>query len=372
MTMQTRAAVCRAPGRPLTLETLELRDPLPDEVLVEIRASGLCHSDLHQMEGVNAPFPFPVVPGHEGAGVVVACGSAVTSVQPGDHVVPLSIPECGECRACRGGKTNLCEHFYAGIGRAESPFSLDGKVISAYASLGTFANHVLVKAMNVARIPKAVPFDLACTVGCCVATGVGAVLYTARVEAGSTVVVLGLGGVGLNVVQGARMAGASRIIGVDTNPARAEAARRFGVTDFINPLEVDGDMVDVLRELTSGGADYSFECVGNVRLMCQALEMVHPGGGVAVVVGMPPQGEVLPVPPDSLLMGRSLMGSFLGNVKTRSQLPLLLQDHLEGRLDLASLVTHRLPLALINEGFDLMRRGESLRAVVMFGPEASG
>lgn len=364
MPRETRAAVCRAPGQPLTLETLELRDPLPDEVLVEIRASGLCHSDLHQMEGVNAPFPFPVVPGHEGAGVVLACGSAVTSVKPGDHVVPLSIPECGECAACRGGKTNLCEHFYAGVGRAESPFSLEGKTIAAYASLGTFANHLLVREMNVARIPDQVPFELACTVGCCVATGVGAVLYTARVETGATVVVLGLGGVGLNVVQGARLAGASRIIGVDTNPDRADVARLFGATDFVAPGQSGGDLVSTIREMTAGGADYSFECVGNTRLMCQALEMVHPGGGVAVVVGMPPQGETLPVPPDSLLMGRSLMGSFLGNVKTRSQLPLLLQDHLEGRLDLAGLVTHRLPLERINEGFDLMRSGESLRTVV--------
>lgn len=364
MPTSTRAAVCRGPGEPLTLETLELRDPLPDEVLVEIRASGLCHSDLHQMEGINAPFPFPVVPGHEGAGVVVACGSAVESVKPGDHVVPLSIPECGVCPACRGGRTNLCEHFYAGMGRAESPFSLAGKTIAAYASLGTFANHVLVREMNVARIPEEVPFELACTVGCCVATGVGAVVYTARVEAGSTIVVLGLGGVGLNAVQGARMVGAGRIIGVDTNAERAGAARQFGVTDFINPGDLDGDLVDVIREMTGGGADYSFECVGNTRLMCQALEVVHPGGGLAVVVGMPPQGETLPVPPASLLMGRSLMGSFLGNVKTRSQLPLLLQDHLAGRLDLASLVTHRLPLERINEGFDLMRSGASLRTVV--------
>ncbi len=366
MPMTTRAAVSRAPGEPLTLESLVLRDPLPDEVLVEIRATGLCHSDLLQMDGSNAPFPFPVVPGHEGAGVVVACGSAVTSVTPGDHVVPLSIPECGECAACCGGKTNLCKHFYAGMGRAESPFSLEGETIAAYASLGTFANHVLVKEMNVARIPREVPFDLACTVGCCVATGVGAVLYTAQVEVGSVVVVLGLGGVGLNVVQGARMVGASRIIGVDTNPERAEAARRFGATDFIDPQDLDGDLVSVIREMTGGGTDYSFECVGNTRLGRQALEMVHPGGGVAVIVGMPPQGEHLPIPPESLFLGRTLMGSFLGNVKTRSQLPLLLQDYLEGRLDLASLVTHRLPLSRINDGFALMRRGESLRTVVTF------
>lgn len=366
MPMTTRAAVCRAAGEPLTLENLELRDPLPDEVLVEIRATGLCHSDLLQMEGSNAPFPFPVVPGHEGAGVVVACGSAVSSVEPGDHVVPLSIPECGTCAACCGGKTNLCEHFYASMGRAESPFSLNGKPIAAYASLGTFAQHVLVKEMNVARIPAEVPFDLACTVGCCVATGVGAVLYTARVEAGSSVVVIGLGGVGLNVVQGARMVGASRIIGVDTNPEREEAARRFGATDFINPLALDGDLVAAVQAMTGSGADYGFECVGNAKLSCQALEMVHPGGGVAVIVGMPPEGEHLPIPPESLFLGRTLMGSFLGNVKTRSQLPLLLEDYLAGRLDLASLVSHRLPLERINEGFDLMRKGESLRTVVTF------
>lgn len=366
MPLNTQAAVCHAPGQPLAIETVQLCDPGPDDVLIEMRASGLCHSDAHQLEGRATPYPFPIVLGHEGAGVVLACGRNVSSVRPGDHVVPLSIAECGHCGNCRSGKTNLCIEFFPSIGRSTSPFSLNTRPLAAYASLGTFAGHVLVPEINVARIRRDVPFELACYVGCGVSTGIGAVLYTARVEAGATVVVFGLGGIGLNVVQGARLAGASRIIGIDTNPARETVARQFGATDFVNPATLEGDLVDHLLQLTGGGADYSFECVGHIELMRQALECTRPGWGVSVVVGMAADGEQLTAPPFSLLLGRTWKGSFLGNVKSRSQLPGLLDLHAEGRIDLDALITHRLPLEHINEGFELMRRGDCIRAVIQF------
>lgn len=365
MSIAVRAAVCHAPGRPLALETLQLRGPGPGEVLVEIKASGLCHSDYHQMTGASTPFPFPVVLGHEGAGVVVECGAGVDSVRPGDHVIPLTIGECAHCANCRSGKTNLCLEFFADLG-APSHFSLNGAPVAAYSNVGTFAQYVVVRDINVARIRPDVPFDIACYVGCGVSTGVGAVLYTARVERGASVAVFGLGGIGLNVVQGARLAGAQRIIGIDINPQREALARAFGVTDFVNPQALDGDLVEYLHALSGGGVDYSFECVGNVRLMRQALDCTRPGWGVSVVVGVAPDGQELSAPPFNLLLGRTWKGSFLGNVKTRSQLPTLLDWYAEGRLNLDDLITHRLPLEQINEGFELLRRGESVRTVVTF------
>lgn len=366
MTRQTRGAVCHGAQQSLVVETLELVPPGPQEVLIEIRASGLCHSDWSQISGASTPYPFPIVLGHEGAGVVVECGSDVTSVKPGDHVVPLSIAECGICANCRSGKTNLCVEFFSSIGNGASHFLLDGQPLAAYAGLGTFANHLVVNEINVARIHPEVPFDLACYVGCGVTTGVGAVLYTAHVEAGASVIVFGLGGIGLNVVQGARLAGATRIIGVDTNPRRETTARALGATDFIDPRTIDGDLVEYLLALTDGGADYSFECVGNTNLMRQALECTRPGWGVSVVVGVAPDGSELQAHPFSLLMGRTWKGSFLGNVKTRSQLPTLLDEYLAGRLNLDCLITHRLPLADINHGFELMQQGECIRCVVTF------
>ena len=365
MTMTTRAAVCHGVGQPLRFEQLELRGPGPGEVLVEIKASGLCHSDYHHMTGASTPFPFPLVLGHEGAGVVLECGAGVTTVKPGDHVVPLSIGECGTCGNCHSGKTNLCQEFFADLG-APSHFSLNGAAVAAYSNLGTFANHLVVKQHNVAKVRSDVPFDIACYLGCGVTTGVGAALYTARVERGASVVVFGLGGIGLNVIQGARLAGASRIVGVDINPAREALARRFGATDFVDPNAVQGDLVKYLQALTGGGADYSFECVGNVRLMRQALDCTRPGWGVSVVVGVAPDGQELSAPPFNLLLGRTWKGSFLGNVKTRSQLPALLDWYVEGKLNLDDLITHRLPLERINEGFELMRSGESVRTVVLF------
>lgn len=363
--IDTRAAVCHAPGQPLSFETVQLRRPGPGEVLVEIKASGLCHSDYHQMSGSSTPYPFPVILGHEGAGVVLECGPGVSSVEVGDHVVPLSIAECGVCRNCLSGKTNLCLEFFADMG-GPSRFSLHGEPVAAYAGLGTFANHLVVREINVAPIRRDVPFDIACYIGCGVATGVGAVLYTARVEAGASVVVFGLGGIGLNVIQGARLAGAAQIIGVDINAERETLARRFGATEFIDPSDDPDSVVGQIRELTGGGADYSFECVGNIELMRQAFDCTRPGWGTSVVIGVAPDGQELSAPPFDLQMGRSLKGSFLGNVKTRSQLPGLLDLYMDGSLDFDSLITHRLPVERINKGFDLMHGGQCVRAVVLF------
>jgi S-(hydroxymethyl)glutathione dehydrogenase/alcohol dehydrogenase len=365
MPTDIRAAVCNGVGTPLTIETLQLSGPGPGEVLIEIKASGLCHSDYHQMTGASTPYPFPIVLGHEGAGVVVECGKGVSGVKPGDHVIPLTIGECRQCVNCTSGKTNLCLEFFADMG-APSHFSRAGQPVAAYGNAGTFAQYVVMRDINVARIRPDVPFDIACYVGCGVTTGVGAVLYVARVEAGASVAVFGLGGIGLNVIQGARLAGATRIIGIDVNPRREAQARTFGATDFVNPQTVGGDLVDYLRELSGGGVDYSFECVGNVGLMRQALDCTRPGWGVSVVVGVAPDGQELNALPFNLLMGRTWKGAFMGNVKTRSQLPTLLDWYAQGRLNLDDLITHRLPLERINEGFELMRSGESVRTVVTF------
>lgn len=366
--MKTRAMVCHAPGTPLVEEWLDLAPPGQGEVLIEILASGLCHTDLSQLEGIAAPYPFPVVVGHEGAGVVREVGPGVTSLAVGDHVIPLGIGECGECGNCRSDRTNLCEMFLADMVTQPTPFSLNGKPVSAYSGVGSLAEFVVMAERNVALIRKDVAFDVACTAGCCVATGVGAVLHTAHVGAGSTVAVFGLGGIGLNVVQGARLAGASRIIGVDINPARDAQGRTFGMTDFIDARQEDA--VARIRELTGGGCDYAFECAGHTGLMRQAFESTRIGWGCTVVLGVPPDGNALQLIPFELQLGRRVQGSFMGNVKGRSQLPGLLDHYAEGRLNLDDLVTHRLPMAQVNEGFALMKRGESLRAVVSFSRNA--
>lgn len=362
--MKTRAMVCHAPGAPLVEELLDLSPPGPGDVLIEIMASGLCHTDLSQIEGKAAPYPFPVVVGHEGAGIVREVGAEVTSVKVGDHVIPVGIGECGTCGNCRSGKTNLCEAFLGDIALQPSPFSLNGKPVSAYSGVGSLAQFIVTAERNVAVIRDDVPFHLACTAGCCVATGVGAVINTAHVESGATVAVFGLGGIGLNVVQGARLAGASRIIGVDINPLRHEQGQRFGLTDFIDARE--SDPVAAIQALTGGGVDYAFECAGNVKLMGQAFESTRIGWGCTVVLGVPPDGQAMELVPFQLQLGRRVQGSFMGNLKGRSQLPGLLDHFAAGRLNLADLVTHRLPMREVNEGFDLMRRGESLRAVVAF------
>ncbi|MBC2660221.1 alcohol dehydrogenase catalytic domain-containing protein [Novosphingobium flavum] len=368
--MKTHAMVCHAPNAPLVLEELDLAPPGPDEVLIEVMASGLCHTDLSQIEGKAAPYPFPVVVGHEAAGVVRAAGAAVTSLAVGDHVIALGIGECGQCSHCRSGRTNLCELFLADMAAQPSPFALHGRKVSAYTGVGALARHLVMAERNVAKIRRDVPFDLACTIACSVATGVGAVLHTAHVTAGSTVAVFGLGGIGLNVVQGARLAGASRIIGVDINPLRDGQGRRFGMTDFVHGGETDA--VAAIRALTGGaGADYAFECVGNAALMAQAVDATRIGWGCTVVLGVPPDGQTLSLVPFQLQLGRTVKGSFMGNMKGRSELPGLLDHYVAGRLNLADLVTHRLPMDRVNEGFAMMKRGEAVRTVVSFGGEGA-
>lgn len=362
--LKVEAMVCHAVGEPLRLELLDLRPPAEDEVLIEIMASGLCHTDLSQLEGKAAPYPFPIVVGHEGAGIVREVGKAVTSVTVDDHVVPLGIGECGECGNCRSGKTNLCEAWLGEIAVREPRFSLNGQPVYAYTGVGALARFIVMKERSVAKIRKDVPFHLACTIGCAVATGVGAAINTAHVEEGSTVAVFGLGGIGLNVVQGARLAGASKIIGIDINPARDEQARPFGLTDFVNPA--DGDAVAQIQALTGGGADYTFECVGHSGLMQQAFDATHIGWGCCTVLGVPPRGQTMNIVPFDLQLGRTVKGSFMGNIKGRTQLPQLLDHYAEGRLNLDELVTHRLPMEQVNEGFELMKSGEALRVVLSF------
>ena len=362
--MKVAAMVCHSPNQPLVREELDLAPPGEDEVLIEIMANGLCHSDLSQLEGKAAPYPFPVVVGHEGAGIVREVGSAVTSVAVGDHAIAVALGECGRCRNCLSGKTNLCELFLAEIATQETRFSLNGKPVWAYSGVGSLAQFVVMKERNVAKIRKDVPFHLACTIGCSVATGVGAAIHTAHVAKGDSVAVFGLGGIGLNVVQGARLAGASRIIGVDINPEREAQGQRFGMTDFINSRETEP--VTAIRALTDGGVDHAFECVGHAGLMEQAFDCTRVGWGCCTVLGVPPDGEVMRVTPFTLQLGRTVKGSFMGNVKGRSELPHLLDHYADGQLNLDDLVTHRLPMEKVNEGFALMKSGEAIRVVCSF------
>ncbi|MCC2603655.1 zinc-binding dehydrogenase [Sphingopyxis yananensis] len=363
-TLKVQAMVCHAAGEPLVLETLDLAAPVDDEILVEIMASGLCHTDASQISGASAPFPFPVVAGHEGAGIVREVGPAVTDIKVGDHVVPLSIGECGECENCLSGKTNLCMAFLAELGSSQHRFSLNGVPVSAYGGVGSFAQFIVIKQHNAAVIRKDVPFDLACLVGCAVATGVGAATKTAQVAKGDSVAVFGLGGIGLNVLQGAQLAGASRIIGIDLNPARAEEGKIFGMTDFINPA--DGDAVDAVRSLTAGGVDHSFECVGHPALMKQALDATRIGWGCCTVLGVPADGQQIQITPFDLQLGRTVKGSFMGNMRGRSDLPMLLDHYVDGRLKLDELVSHHLPIEQVNTGFQIMEEGAAKRVVVSF------
>jgi S-(hydroxymethyl)glutathione dehydrogenase/alcohol dehydrogenase len=347
----------------MTVEEVVLDPPGEGEVLVELKASGLCHTDLSILEGHSPIFnSFPVVLGHEGAGVVIEVGAGVSDLVPGDHVVSFAA-ECGVCSLCKSSKGNLCE-----AAMAFPPVPTIGAQRSrawAGQGLGTFANHMVARAITLANVRKDAPFDEISYLSCGAATGIGAAIYTAQVEPGATVIIFGLGGIGLNVVQGARMAGASTIIGVDVNPMKGDAAIRLGATYFVNPREIDGDLVGHLNELTRGGADYTFEAVGNTRLMEQALAAARIGWGVCTVIGVAPEGETIRVPPLELLMGRKLQGCAMGGLRGRSQVPELVDWLMEGRFNLASLITHRMPLDAINDGFDLMKRGESLRSVIM-------
>ena len=369
--MRTRAAIAFEAGRALEIDEVDLDGPRAGEVLVELRATGLCHTDKYTLSGADPEGMFPAILGHEGAGLVREVGPGVTTLKPGDHVIPLYTPECRECRSCLSRKTNLCTSIRATQGRGLMPdgtsrFSYRGAPLLHYMGCSTFANHTVLPEIALARIRDDAPSDIVCTIGCGVTTGIGAVLFTAAVEADSTVVVFGLGGIGLNVIQGAKMVGARQIVGVDINPARATMARRFGMTDFVNPKDVAGDLVPHLVALTGGGADYSFECVGDTTLMRQALECTHRGWGKATIIGVAASGQEISTRPFQLVTGRRWIGSAFGGARGRTDVPRIVDMYMDGRINIDDLITHRLPLERINEGFDLMTRGESIRSVVVY------
>ena len=369
--MRTRAAVAFGPGKPLAIETVELDGPKAGEVLVEIKATGLCHTDAYTLSGKDPEGLFPAILGHEGAGVVLEVGDGVRSLKPGDHVIPLYTPECRECEYCLNPKTNLCQAIRETQGKGVMPdgssrFSLDGDPLHHYMGTSTFANHTVLPEIALARIHPDAPFDKVCYIGCGVTTGIGAVIWTAKVEPGARVVVFGLGGIGLNVIQGARLAGAAQIVGVDINPARRAMAEKFGMTDFVDPNEVEGDLVPYLVHLTRGGADYSFECIGNVEVMRQALECCHKGWGTSVIIGVAGAGEEISTRPFQLVTGRNWRGSAFGGARGRTDVPKIVDWYMDGRIEIDSMITHTLTLDEINHGFDLMHQGESIRSVVVY------
>jgi S-(hydroxymethyl)glutathione dehydrogenase/alcohol dehydrogenase len=369
--MDVKAAVAWRAGEPLVIETVQLAGPKSGEVLVEIKASGVCHTDEFTRSGADPEGLFPVIFGHEGAGIVVEIGAGVASVRKGDHVIPLYTPECRQCKACLSRKTNLCTAIRATQGRGVMPdgtsrFSLGADKIHHYMGCSTFANFIVLPEIAVAKIREDAPFDKVCYIGCGVTTGVGAVINTAKVEAGANVVVFGLGGIGLNVVQGARMAGANTIIGVDINPARKPLAEKLGMTHFVNPREVGVEIVPHLIELTDGGADYSFECVGNVQLMRQALECCHRGWGQCIIIGVAAAGQEISTRPFQLVTGRVWKGTAFGGARGRTDVPKIVDWYMEGKINVDDLITHTLPLRDINKAFDLMHAGTSIRSVVKF------
>ena len=369
--MDIRAAVAHQAGAPLTMETVQLDGPRAGEVLVEIKATGVCQTDEFTRSGADPEGLFPAILGHEGAGVVVDVGAGVTSVAAGDHVIPLYIPECRQCKACLSRKTNLCTAIRATQGRGLMPdgssrFSLHGKPLHHYMGCSTFANFTVLPEIAVAKIRRDAPFDKVCYIGCGVTTGIGAVINTARVEPGANVVVFGLGGIGLNVVQGARMAGANMIVGVDLNPAREALGRKFGMTHFVNPTAVGGELVAALIDLTGGGADYSFECIGNVEVMRQALECCHRGWRVSVIIGVAGAGQEIRTRPFQLVTGRVWKGTAFGGARGRTDVPKIVDWYMEGKINIDDLITHVLPLQRINEAFALMHSGESIRTVVTY------
>jgi S-(hydroxymethyl)glutathione dehydrogenase/alcohol dehydrogenase len=369
--MKTRAAVAFEAGQPLEIVEVDLEGPRAGEVLVEVKATGICHTDEFTRSGADPEGLFPAILGHEGAGVVVDVGPGVTSVAVGDHVIPLYTPECRECEYCLSRKTNLCQKIRATQGRGLMPdgtsrFSHKGRPLHHYMGTSTFANHTVLPEIAVAKIRSDAPFDKVCYIGCGVTTGIGAVIWTAKVEPGARVVVFGLGGIGLNVIQGARLVGAAQIVGVDTNPSKRGLAEKFGMTDFVNPKEVQGDLVAHLVELTGGGADYSFECIGNVNTMRQALECCHKGWGVSTIIGVAGAGQEIATRPFQLVTGRVWKGSAFGGARGRTDVPMIVDWYMDGRINIDDLVTHTLPLTRINEGFDLMHEGKSIRAVVEY------
>jgi S-(hydroxymethyl)glutathione dehydrogenase/alcohol dehydrogenase len=369
--MQVKAAVAHKAGAPLTIETVDLDGPKAGEVLVEIKATGICHTDEFTRSGADPEGLFPAILGHEGAGIVVDVGKDVTSLKKGDHVIPLYTPECRQCEYCLSGKTNLCQAIRVTQGQGVMPdgssrFSLGGKKLFHYMGTSTFANYTVVPEIALAKIRADAPFDKVCYIGCGVTTGIGAVINTAKVEPGANVVVFGLGGIGLNVIQGARLAGANMIVGVDLNASRKPLAEKFGMTHFVNPKEVEGDLVPYLVNLTKGGADYSFECIGNVDVMRQALECCHKGWGVSVIIGVAGAGQEIKTRPFQLVTGRVWKGTAFGGAKGRRDVPKIVDWYMDGKINIDDLITHKLKLADINEGFDLMHAGKSIRSVVVF------
>ena len=369
--MQTRAAVAHKAGDPLTIETVDVEGPRAGEVLVEIKASGVCHTDAFTLSGADPEGLFPAILGHEGAGIVREVGPGVTSVAPGDHVIPLYTPECRQCDYCTSGKTNLCQAIRVTQGKGVMPdgssrFSLGGKPVLHYMGTSTFSNFTVLPEIALAKIRKDAPFDKVCYIGCGVTTGIGAVINTAKVRPGDNVVVFGLGGIGLNVVQGARMAGAAMIVGVDLNPKRQPLAEKFGMTHFVNPSEVQGDLVPYLVDLTKGGADYSFECIGNTQVMRQALECCHRGWGQSIIIGVAGAGQEIATRPFQLVTGRVWRGTAFGGARGRTDVPRIVDWYMDGKIDIDSLITHVMPVDEINHAFHLMHEGESIRSVVTF------
>jgi len=369
--MKTRAAIAFEPGKPLTIETIDLEGPKQGEVLVELKATGVCHTDAYTLSGNDPEGLFPSILGHEGAGVVVDVGPGVKSVQKGDHVIPLYTPECRECSYCLSQKTNLCQAIRSTQGKGVMPdgtsrFHLGKQPLYHYMGTSTFSNYTVLPEIAVAKIRSDAPFEKVCYIGCGVTTGIGAVINTAKVEAGANVVVFGLGGIGLNVIQGCRMVGADKIIGVDINPSRKAIAEAFGMTHFVNPKEVEGDLVPYLVELTGGGADYSFECIGNVDVMRQALECCHKGWGESIIVGVAGAGQEIKTRPFQLVTGRVWRGTAFGGARGRTDVPRIVDWYMEGKINIDDLITHVMPLEKINEAFDLMHHGESIRSVVTF------
>lgn len=368
--MKTRAAIAVKAGAPLEIEMVDLEGPRAGEVLVEIMATGVCHTDAFTLSGDDPEGAFPAILGHEGAGIVREVGAGVTSVKPGDHVIPLYTPECRECEYCLHPKTNLCQKIRPTQGRGVMPdgtsrFSLNGKPILHYMGCSTFSNFTVLPEIAVAKIREDAPFEKVCYIGCGVTTGLGAVIFDAKVEPGSTVAVFGLGGIGLNVIQGAKMVGASRIIGIDLNEDKCALATKFGMTDFINPSKVK-NVVEAIVDLTRGGVDYSFECIGNVNVMRQALECCHKGWGESIIIGVAGAGQEISTRPFQLVTGRVWRGSAFGGARGRTDVPKIVDWYMQGKVNIDDLITHVMPLEKINDAFDLMHAGKSIRSVIKY------
>jgi S-(hydroxymethyl)glutathione dehydrogenase/alcohol dehydrogenase len=369
--MDVKAAVAHKAGEKLAVETVTLDGPKAGEVLVEIKATGVCHTDAFTLSGEDPEGLFPAILGHEGAGVVVDVGPGVTSLTKGDHVIPLYIPECRQCKSCTSGKTNLCTSIRETQGKGLMPdgtsrFSLGKEKLHHYMGTSTFANFTVLPEIALAKVRKDAPFDKICYIGCGVTTGIGAVINTAKVTPGANVVVFGLGGIGLNVIQGARMAGANKIVGVDLNPSKKALAEKFGMTHFVNPADHGDKLIAALVDVTDGGADYSFECIGNVKTMRQALECCHRGWGVSVIIGVAGAGQEISTRPFQLVTGRVWKGTAFGGAKGRTDVPRIVDWYMDGKIEIDPLITHTMPLARINDAFDLMHEGKSIRSVVTF------